>query len=217
MAMASPSKRQEDGAGWHEIVATALLVLTAVATSWSSYQATRWHGEQAATANRTSALRIEGASAAALGEAETQVDVATFIAWVDADQTKDDQLADFYAARFRPEFQVAFDAWQATDPLNSDSAPPTPFAMPEYQVAHRNDAVRLNKAAEASAAKVGLYIQRASNYVLTVVLYAVVLFFAGMSTKLRSRRLRAITVVSGCVVLVFTLAWIATFPVSVKV
>ena len=79
---------QEDGAGWHEIVATALLVLTAVATSWSSYQATRWHGEQAATANRTSALRIEGASAAALGEAETQVDVATFIAWVDADQTK---------------------------------------------------------------------------------------------------------------------------------
>ena len=77
--------------------------------------------------------------------------------------------------------------------------------------------MRLNKAAEASAAKVGEDIQRASNYVLTVVLYAVVLFFAGMSTKLRSRRLRTITVVSGCVVLVLTLAWIATFPVSVKV
>ena len=53
---------------------------------------------------------------------------------------------------------------------------------------------------------------------LTVVLYAVVLFFAGMSTKLRNRRLRwAMTVVAGCVVLVSTLAWIATFPVSVKV
>ena len=88
MAMADPSERPGDGAGWHEIVATALLVLTAVATSWSSYQATRWHGEQAATANRTSALRIEGASAAALGEAETQIDVATFIAWVDADRRR---------------------------------------------------------------------------------------------------------------------------------
>ena len=69
--------------------------------------------------------------------------------------------------------------------------------MPEYQVAHRIEAARLNKAAEASAVKVGEDIQRASNYVLTVVLYAVVLFFAGMSTKLRSRRLRTITVVAG--------------------
>ena len=217
MAMAGPGERQEDGAGWHEIVATALLVLTAVATSWSSYQATRWHGEQAANANRTSALRNQGASAAALGEAETQVDVATFIAWADADQTNDEQLADFYRDRFRPEFRTAFDAWQATDPLTHPEAPPTPFAMPEYQVAHRIEATRLNKAAEASAVTVGLDIQRASNYVLTVVLYAVVLFFAGMSTKLRSRRLRAITVAAGCVVLLFTLAWIATFPVSVKV
>ena len=130
---------------------------------------------------------------------------------------KDEQLADFYVDRFRPEFKIAFDAWQATDPLTHPAAPPTPFAMPEYQVAHRIEAARLNKAAEASAVTVGLDIQRASNYVLTVVLYAVVLFFAGMSTKLRSRRLRTVTVASGCAVLVFTLAWIATFPVSVKV
>ncbi|MET1058611.1 MAG: hypothetical protein ABWX84_03385 [Nocardioides sp.] len=218
--MAAPADRSDGpdtGPGWHEIVATALLVLTAVATSWSSYQATRWHGEQAATANRTSALRIQGASAAALGEAETQVDVATFIAWVNADQAEDEQLAEFYVARFRPEFKTAFDAWQATRPLTNPSAPPTPFAMPEYQVANRNKATQLNKAAEASALRVGENIQRASNYVLTVVLYAVVLFFAGMSTKLKSRRLRTITLVAGCVVLVCTLAWIATFPVSVKV
>ena len=217
MAMASPSERKEDSAGWHEILATALLVLTAVATSWSSYQATRWHGEQAANANRTSALRIQGASAAALGEGETQVDVATFIAWADADQGGDEKLAAFYVERFRPEFQVAFDAWEATSPMTNPAAPATPFAMPEYQVAHRNEAPQLNKAAEASAVKVGEDIQRASNYVLTVVLYAVVLFFAGISTKLRSRRLRAIMIGSGCVVLVATLAWIATFPVSVKV
>ena len=219
MAMAAPADRPGDDAhaGWHELVATALLVLTAVATSWSSYQATRWHGEQAATANRTSALRIQAASQAALGEAETQVDVATFIAWADADQGKDEKLADFYADRFRAEFRTAFDAWLATDPLVDPAAPPTPFAMPDYHVAHREEAARLSKAAEASAVEVGKDIQRASNYVLTVVLYAVVLFFAGMSTKLRSRRLRTTTVVAGCVVLVLTLAWIATFPVSVKV
>ena len=42
-----------------------------------------------------------------------------------------------------------------------------------------------------------LDIQRSSNYVLTVVLYAVVLFFAGMSTRLRSRRLRWVMTIAG--------------------
>ena len=59
-----------------------------------------------------------------------------------------------------------------------------------------------------------LDIQRASNYVLTVVLYAVVLFFAGMSTRMHNPRLRWVMTVAGCVVLLGTFAWIATFPVS---
>ncbi len=62
-----------------------------------------------------------------------------------------------------------------------------------------------------------LFIQRSSNYVLTVVLYAVVLFFAGMSTRLKNKRLRWVMTIVGCVVLVGALAWLATFPVSLKV
>jgi hypothetical protein len=60
-------------------------------------------------------------------------------------------------------------------------------------------------------------IQRASNYVLTVVLYAVVLFFAGISTKLASRRLRIVMLASGFVVLAAAIAWVATFPVSIGI
>ena len=48
---------------WQEGVATVLLVVAAVATSWSSYQATRWNGEQAAAAGRTNAIRIEASRA----------------------------------------------------------------------------------------------------------------------------------------------------------
>ncbi len=201
---------------WHELVATVLLVVTAVATAWSSYEATRWHGEQALAANHTSALRIQAASSASLGEAQTQVDVATFIAWVNA-RNGDPDLATFYVDRFRPEFKTAFDAWLATDPLTDDSAPETPFAMPTYQVASRNDATRQNAEAEASALVVGRDIQIASNYVLTVVLYAVVLFFAGMSTRLTSRRLASVTAIAGAGVLLGTLVWVATFPTSISV
>jgi len=53
--------------------------------------------------------------------------------------------------------------------------------------------------------------------VLTVVLYAVVLFFAGISTKLASRRLRIVMLASGFVVLAAAIAWVATFPVSIGI
>jgi hypothetical protein len=200
-----------------EFLITLLLVVAAVATSWSSYEAARWHGEQAQATSQTNAIRIQAARADNLAQAETQVDVATFIAWADADRRGESELADFYVARFRPEFRPAFEAWIATRPLANADAPPTPFAMSEYQVAAKNEAARLDAAAEASAADVNQDIQRASNYVLTVVLYAVVLFFAAMSTKLRNTRLRRVMIGAGYVVLVATLVWLATFPVSLGV
>jgi hypothetical protein len=101
--------------------------------------------------------------------------------------------------------------------LTNADAPTTPFVMEEYQVAAKKQAEELDAAAEASAAEVRLDIQRSSNYVLTVVLYAIVLFFAGMSTRLSNRRLRWATTIAGTVVLVGALAWVATFPVSLAV
>jgi hypothetical protein len=210
----SQTDRRRD---WQEGVATVLLVVAAVATSWSSYQATRWNGEQAAAAGRTNAIRIEASRADGLAEAQTQIDVATFIAWAEADVTGDRELADFVMDRFREEFRPAFDAWTATAPLTNPDAPPTPFAMDEYRLESQQQAEELDARAEASAAEVRANIQRASNYVLTVVLYAVALFFAGMSTRVSAHRLRWVLTLAGCAVFLGTLGWIATFPVSIAV
>ena len=60
-------------------------------------------------------------------------------------------------------------------------------------------------------------IQRASNYVLGVVLFASALFFAGMSTKLTTPRLRVAMLALGCLIFLCTAAWIATSPVSLTV
>jgi len=215
--MAPRADGPEEGRNWQELLVTVLLVVAALCTSWSSYQATRWNGEQAAAAGRTNALRISAATVDGLARAQTQIDVATFIAWADADQQGEDELADFYVQRFRSEFQAAFDAWLATHPVSDPAAPPTPFAMDDYHVASAQKAAQLDAQAEESAAEVRLFILRSSNYVLTVVLYAVVLFFAGMSTRLKNRRLRWVMTIVGCAVLVGALAWLATFPVSLKV
>jgi hypothetical protein len=202
---------------WVEIVATLLLALAAVATAWSSYQATRWNGEQAKAAGRTNGIRIQAARAASLAEAQTQVDVATFMQWVNADTTNDTALANFYRNRFRQEFRPAFTAWMATRPDQNPDAPPTPFAMPQYRLASTANAERLDQAAEASSASVATNIQRATNYVLGVVLFAVALFFAGISTKLQSPALRKLLLVLGCLLFATTVAWIATLPVSVSI
>jgi hypothetical protein len=210
----------DEGAGrpdWVEVVATLLLAVAAVATAWSSYQTTRWNGEQAKAAGRTSGLRIQAARSASLAEAQTEIDVATFIQWVDAHAAGNQALETFYVDRFRAEFKPAFDAWIATQPFTTPGAPPTPFMMEEYRLAATEEAEALDRQAEASAAVVGRSIERAGNYVLGVVLFSVALFFAGISTKLTSRRLRVALLITGCVVFLGTAGWISTFPVRFSI
>jgi hypothetical protein len=200
-----------------ELVATVLLAVAAVATAWSGYQATRWNGEQTKASSRTNAIRIDAARAQGLSEAQKEVDVATFIQWVDAYAHGETRLTTFYERRFRAEFKPAFRAWLATRPLTNANAPLTPFVMPQYRLAAEQEAERLDAEAEVSAAQVRRNIQRASNYVLGVVLFSVALFFAGMSTKLGDPRLRKVAVGVGCAVFAGTLIWIATSPISVSI
>jgi hypothetical protein len=56
--------------------------------------------------------------------------------------------------------------------------------------------------------------ERAGNYVLAVVLFAVALFFAGMATKLRSLGTQEVLLVLGWVVFLGAAAWVATLPVT---
>jgi hypothetical protein len=200
-----------------EIAATVLLAVAALATAWSSYQAARWNGEQAKAAAAANKARIEAARASGLANAQTQVDIATFTQWVDAYARKESTLADFYFKRFRAEFKPAISAWLATRPLRNPDAPLTPFAMPEYRLAATAEAGRLDTKAETSAAQARQYIQRSTNYVLGVVLFAMSLFFAGMSTKLITPATRTALIVAGYVVLTGAAAWIATSPVSVSI
>jgi hypothetical protein len=202
---------------WIEVGAMILLALAAVATAWSSYQATRWNGEQSKTSSRVNKTRIDAARAAGRANAETQVDIATFIQWVDASVPDETELSSFYRSRFREEFRPAFDAWIATNPLETQGAPPTPFALPEYRLASAAEAERLDAQAEVLAAQVRRDIQRASNYVLAVVLFAVALFFAGMSTKLGTPGLRTAMLAVGWIVFLGAVVWVASSPVSVGV
>ena len=200
-----------------ELVATILLAAATVATAWSGYQASRWNGEQAKAFSRAGAIRVESAKADSLANTQTEIDLTTFTQWIDAVAHDETKLADFYARRFRPEFKPAVRAWQATKPITNPNAPLSPFRMPQYQLAARTQAEQLELEADAFAAKGRVNVQRATNYVLGVVLFAAALFFAGISTKLDAPRMRRVLLVFGVVVFLTTLVWIATFPISLTV
>jgi hypothetical protein len=202
-------------ASWRlELAATLLLALATVATAWSAYQARVWTGEQSQGYSHATASRIAVNRAAALANRQVQIDVATFVQWVDARAARRTALADFYRARFRSEFRPAFDAWIATRPFENANAPSTPFALPQYRLKATQEAERLEATAAAGSDRAKEANQRADNYMLAVVLFASSLFFAGLSTKLRSPLATALALGLGGAVFLLGVIWIATMPIE---
>jgi hypothetical protein len=206
--------RRERSRKRHELVATLLLAVAAVATAWSTYQSVQWRGQQAVDTSRATAARVQSSEASTRAGQQTEIDIATFTQWVNATIGGDQRLATFYRQRFRSEFQPAFAAWTATQPLTNPNAPKTPFELPNYHPAEATKASALNTLADTRTISAADANRRADAYMLGVVLFATVLFFAGVATKLEGDRPRLALLGLGAVILVGTAAWILTLPVS---
>jgi hypothetical protein len=202
-------------AHWIDVLSTVLLALAAVATAWATYQAAHWRSEQGAAANRGIAARVEANRAAGVANRQIQVDVTTFTQWVDAFSNGDARLTAFYFRRFRPEFRPAVTAWIAEKPLTNPQAPLTPFEMPQYTSAANREADALEATGAALSTVAQAYLERADRYTLCVVLFASALFFAGISTRLRSDGSRMAILGVGWLMFLGALGWMATFPINV--
>ena len=200
-----------------ELISTVLLALATVATAWAAYQSRQWTGVQSQGYSKATANRIAENRFAALANRQVQIDVATFIQWVDAREQHHAALADFYRTRFRSEFEPAFAAWFATMPFGNPRAPKTPFAMPQYRLKTSEQANLLEVEAASFSNRAKDANQRADNYMLAVVLFASSLFFAGISIKLGSLRTRIAILALGCLLFLGTAIWVATFPTQLTI
>lgn len=193
-----------------EVVAAILLSLATVLSAWGAYQATRWSGEQANNYAESAALRAESGRHGTIASRQIQIDVQTFIAWVDAAAQDDQRLADFYVERFRPEFLPAFTAWRLQPGVGSEGLPEgTPFDQPEYVNAEQSIANDLFAQADAALAEAQWNNQISDNFVLTAVLFASVLFFAGIAARFRPQWIR--WTMLGVAVVVFGIGLIVEF------
>ncbi len=211
-----------------ELVATVFLAIATVLTAWSAFQSAKWNGVQATNFSAANAARTESTRASGLANTQRAVDVDTFIAWVSAVaaergvepsdapyRPEPGTESGFLYERFRDEFKPAIEAWLATRPLVDADAPATPFQMPEYQLAADAEAQRLVDESEDRRDEALAANQRSDNYVLLTVVFASVLLFAGVSTKLRGRRAREIVLGLAFLLLAAAAVVLLTFPVEI--
>jgi hypothetical protein len=205
---------QSSGAGFVDVVAAIVLASAALLTTFASYQAALWDGQQAAHYTVAGELRTE-ASHQALAAGQVQgVDLMAFSAWLRAHAGGEEGLRDFYRARFRPEFRALFEAWLATDPANNPNAPPTPFAMPNYTIEEHEQAIALERQAHAEFEAGQTANRLGDSFVLATVILANALFFGGISQVTRSLRTRKILLGAAMVFCILGLIRIATLPLA---
>jgi hypothetical protein len=200
-----------------EIFGAFLMALATIGAAWASYESSRWGAVQTANFNGSNAARVESARASAAGGQQVQIDVAMFFQAADAFAAGDEELFQFYVDRARDEFKPALEAWIASEPLTNPDAALTPFRLPEYQIAKSAEADALGVESEAQLEVAKTANQRSDNYVLATVVFAAILFLAGMTAMFRSAQVKTALTVVASVGFAANSLWVATMPVVFSV
>lgn len=195
-----------------EMLAVVVLSVTAVLTAWSGFESSKWGGEMSIAFSQASTARIESVRHSAEADAARIVDLNVFSVYVQAVAEDDDLLREFVESRFTDHFNVAFDEWSATRPLENPQAPNSPFALPSYQPPGSAEAAAAEDRAEAKFAQALENNQRGDNYTLLTVLFALVLFFAAISQRLRSPTLGWLVLGGSVVFLTVGIGFLIAFP-----
>ena len=176
---------------WIEIVAAALLALATMMSAWCAFSSSEWHGDSTEYYNKSNTSMIKSAELLDRAQQQVLIDVVVFSNYYNAISGGDLQLAEAYKNRaFSPELKAAFEAWMATNPLVNPDAPATPFSIPEYKRPYRTKGLAEQRTSNELAAKGKDAMHRSNTYILLTVLFASVLFFAGISTKFKDLRIK---------------------------
>jgi hypothetical protein len=197
-----------------DIVAAVMLAIATVSTAWCAYQATRWGGVQATSFAEASTARVESTRQFNLAIQTLGLDADLFTDWVDAYANGNTELQQFYETNLmRPEFMPYLEEWVASNPLQNVSALRNPLVNQTYQQGLLAESERLRAEAEANFEKATDANQTGDDYILATVMFASVLFFAGISNKFERLRIQGALVALGFAMLVAGIVQIAGLPV----
>ena len=194
------------------IIEAVLLAVVAVLAAYSGFAAAKWGTESSLQLAKASAARTEANRADLESFQLKNFDALTFNAWFTAYVAGNKRAMRVAEYRFRPNFQVAFDAWLKTHPFTNPDAPKGPTYMPEYIQPGLAQANRFDAQANAHYALGEAAGSNADGYVRTTVYLATVLFLVGISGHFRVRAARIGLIGVGGVILAFSCVLLLLAP-----
>lgn len=196
-----------------EIISAVLLALATIATAWCGYQAAIWGGEQSRNVMDAAEARLHSEQLSNRALQVFTIETNLFVHWAEAYSQDNHELADFLYQRFPPQLSDAMAAWLETDPVNNPQAPTSPFDMSQYHLPELDEAQRSREIAEEHAEQAALADDIGNSYILLTVIFASVLFFAGISGKFESRSVDIAVLVFAFVIFTIGLIILFTFPI----
>ena len=199
---------------WVEFFGILVMSLATIATAWCAYQAALWGGDESKFYFEASAAQLEATQYENQAMQRAAVHVSLFSQYVTALSQNDEELANFFYDRFPQELRKATDAWLATNPLENENAPASPFDMPEYRPAELDYAEAAMQLSEDKFEEANEADEYADTYVMLTVIFATVLFFSGISGKFQWQVLDAAVLIIAVVILVIGLGLLSQMPIQ---
>ncbi len=169
-----------------EVLAVALLGVATIGSAWCGYQATRWNGEEGDLARESATVQVEAARQFGLATQIVSYDSNMIGQYAIATASDNEDLRRFYRETLiRPEFLPILERWE--EQVATGESPDNLLEDQDYVDAQ----LEPYRVTVAEAEALSVEAQRAGNegddYVLTTLILASALFFAGLTTSFRVR------------------------------
>jgi hypothetical protein len=195
-----------------ELVVAIIISLSALATSFATFEARLWSGRQVRHFGLAGAYRTIATHQALDASVSRSVDIDLFNAWLTAKHSGNAALAAAYQGRFPASLKPAFSAWLAQDPLDNPHAPPSPFVLASYQPPGLIGARQMEAKAQTEFESGEVANYNGNAFMQCAVILAMAMFFGGVGQVFRRRSVRAAMAVVALVACIVGLQQTLTLP-----
>ena len=195
-----------------EIAAAIVLGLAAVLTAWSAYQTVIMSSASLQAFTQSQLTAVETEKWLGSGDQQYTEDLVVFIEYAKAQRAGETDLAVYLKGLMGEELVKAIDWWEA----QPEPRPDTPFVdgSPVMDNAYYQEEARLAVIAQDQFEKGQKTSAMGDQFTLSTVLYAVVLFFAGIAAASRRTRMAGIALAMSVTFLVVATVHLVTTQLS---
>ncbi len=195
-----------------EIIAVILLGIATVGSAFCGYEATRWNTREGDLERDAATSRVEANRLFSLGTQTVVYDTTIVTQYAAALSAGDQRLVDFLRTSLvRPKFLPIIDRW--TEQIRNGETPTNLISDQAYIDEQMAGYAKAAATAEDFTQEAGKASDHADAFVLTALLLAVSLFFAGVTSSFRVTSARLLLLIGAIITMAVAAGRIADLPI----